>query len=234
MFTYTFNIDNGTVTNRRGFLAQARNRHAPAIVTFNDASDLANFGGTIRNPERIESKISFSFTFNADNSFNLNTTGLSELEQQDIQVFTGLRDDPFIRSARAGRNNAAIVVQIPLSSVVKAKSTLLTWATTKVDTINGVSQELGARALRSQFFESDVLNSLEPKDHLRVAGVTPDVIIYDTSRPAAFPNGRELTDDVVDLACDLGECRAFDQEDPNSPVNDVPFFDDFPYLGEAQ
>ena len=49
--------------------------------------------------------------------------------------------------------------------------------------------------------------------------VPPSVMIYDTWRPAAFPNGRELVDDVVDL---VGE--------PGTLANDAPFLAEFPYL----
>lgn len=61
----------------------------------------------------------------------------------------------------------------------------------------GKQQEIAGRALRSMFPEQDFLNFLHPKDH----GDRPEVVIYDTEKPAAYPNGRALEDDVVDLAC---------------------------------
>ncbi len=56
-------------------------------------------------------------------------------------------------------------------------------------------------------------------------------MIYDVSRPAVFPNGRELTDDVVDL---VGDPRVLIDNYPFPTENDVPFLTSFPYqkLGE--
>ena len=52
-------------------------------------------------------------------------------------------------------------------------------------------------------------------------GVVPDVLIFDTTRPAAFPNGRRLTDDVVDLVGDPGVLSS-DCPDPGNPVKCYP------------
>jgi hypothetical protein len=58
-------------------------------------------------------------------------------------------------------------------------------------------------------------------------------MIYDPSKPAGFPNGRLLTDDVVDLACALaGECRVVASDAPFPAVNDRSFLESFPYLAE--
>lgn len=59
--------------------------------------------------------------------------------------------------------------------------------------------------------------------------LAPDVILFDVLRPAAFPNGRDLTDDVVDL---VGDPRPLSNDDPFPAENDVPFLDEFPYLAE--
>jgi len=66
-----------------------------------------------------------------------------------------------------------------------------------------------------------------------LTGFRPDVMIYDTSKPAVYPNGRALADDVVLSACVLGgECRVFNAEmRPMTPrSNDLPFLSAFPYL----
>ena len=59
-----------------------------------------------------------------------------------------------------------------------------------------------------------------------VAG-QPDVMIFDTSRAAEFPNGRALEDDVVDL---VGDPRVLANDQPFPDENDLPFLDTFPYL----
>lgn len=68
--------------------------------------------------------------------------------------------------------------------------------------------------------------------------IVPDTIKYDPSMPTAYPNGRTLEDQVVDitLAAVLlelgpGQPLSFFAELPlNPPENDVPFEADFPYL----
>ncbi|HXV77745.1 MAG TPA: DUF4331 family protein [Candidatus Polarisedimenticolaceae bacterium] len=145
--------------------------------------------------------------------------------------FAGLRDDPFIRTPRAGRNVAAIVIEVPLDSIARDGGTWLVWATSQVEEMDGSHQEMAGRSLRSMFSEQNALNGLHPRDHLRVAGMRPDVMIFDTARAAAYPNGRALADDVVDLACSLGgECRVANADAPFPTTNDVAFLAEFPYL----
>ena len=67
--------------------------------------------------------------------------------------------------------------------------------------------------------------------------VVPDTIKVDLSRPSAFPNGRRLTDSVIDtelawLFLDLTRHGADTLANrPLGPqANDVPFRSDFPYL----
>ena len=84
--------------------------------------------------------------------------------------------------------------------------------------------------LYTMFTENQSLNLLPPWEQ----GSRPDVLIFDTSKKAAFPNGRALEDDVVDLRCTLdGECRLFNEPDEGRTgpkKNDVPFLKTFPYL----
>lgn len=203
-----------------------------------DLESLANFGGAIVTPARIKEDIIFRISFTGDNEPQLDSN-LPHLVHRTL-LFTGLRDDPFIRGPRIGRNIAAIVLELPLADVLtppsprlppqrwlQKSSTLLIWATASVEEINGRFQELAGRALRSQFPENDLMNTLHPNRHFSELGVPPDVIIFDTSAPAVFPNGRDLTDDVVDL---VGDPRPLGNDDPFPDANDVPFLDIFPYL----
>ena len=200
-------------------------------VRFDDPDDLAEFGGTIVRPKKIREDIVFRVEFDEDGVPILNTKGLSHRARDRVLLFAGLRDDPFIRAPRIGRNVAAVVLQIPLEEVLDEGETLLIWATADVSTLNGRFQELAGRALRSQFPENDQMNTLHPSLHERFMEVRPDVIIYDTSRIAAFPNGRELTDDVVDL---VGDLRVLANDAPFPTQNDVPFMPEFPYLAPPQ
>ncbi len=196
-------------------------------VTFDDSDDLAIFGGTIVKPRKIRKDIGFLIRFDEEGVPDLKPSGLPGPAKQHISLFAGLRDDPFIRGPRIGRNIAAIVLELPLEDVLDDQDTLLIWATSSVEDISGPFQELAGRALRSQFPENDPMNTLRPRDHFAELGVAPDVIIFDTSRPAAFPNGRELADDVLDL---VGDPRPLANDDPFPDQNDLPFLNEFPYL----
>lgn len=206
------------------------------VIPDNESPD----GGMILQPHKIKEEIIFRILFRDDGSVKLQRVvrGVVKDDPQVVNFFAGLRDDPFIRTPREGRNVAAIVLEVPLSSVVSGQSTLLIWATSKVKVFDGPFHDLAGRALRSQFPEQNALNRLHPKHHVRRASFTPDVIIYDTNSDAAFPNGRALEDDVVDLVCQLeGECRVFNManEGLGGPsANDVPFLSTFPYSGEPQ
>ena len=69
--------------------------------------------------------------------------------------------------------------------------------------------------------------------------VVPDTIKFDPSKPAAYPNGRKLTDQVVDITVaaallDLGAhpLDVLANVPVNPEANDVPFKDEFPYLAD--
>lgn len=192
-------------------------------------SDPFGDGGTILRPERISEDIVFRIRFRLDGSVQLQriVKGAVQGDPQVVSFFAGLRDDPFIRGPRQGRNVAAIVLEVPLSSVLSGQSTLLIWATSKVEDFDGPSQDLVGRSLRSMFPENNALNTMHPRQHLRRAGVRPDVLIFNTALPAAFPNGRALTDDVINL---VGDPRTLNNDAPFPDENDVPFLSTFPYL----
>jgi len=196
-------------------------------VRFDDPAELAAFGGSIVEPRRVSADLSFRIRFAADGSPTLRGSGIGNLADLDVSLFAGLRDDPFIRGPREGRNIAALVIELPLFEVLGDQSTLLVWATSKVADVNGSSQDMMGRALRSQFPENDSMNVMRPADHSIRLGAVPDVLILDTSRPVSFPNGRELQDDVVDL---VGDARVLGNDDPFPEVNDLQFLNTFPYL----
>jgi hypothetical protein len=186
-------------------------------------------GGTVLDPGRIGEDVTFRIRFRADGSARIQKVvrGVERSDPEIVSFFAGLRDDPFIRGPRIGRNVAAIVLEVPLSSVVRAQPTLLIWATSKVEDFDGPSSDLAGRSLKSMFGENSLMNAMHPRQHARKTGKTPDVIIFNTSFPAAFPNGRALTDDVVNL---VGDNRVLSNDAPFPAANDVPFLTAFPYL----
>jgi hypothetical protein len=199
-------------------------------VRFDDAASMLKYGGTIVRPEAVVAACRFRLTFDDEGQCNLTTHGIVAEHVSSIQVFTGLRDDPFIRLPRTGRNVAAVVIELPLQAVAKKDQTLLIWATTAVPGIEGPVGDHAGRALRSMFI--DPANVLSPQKQFLELGMTPDVVILDVSRPSGFPNGRLLTDDVVDLVVDMPlPGGTLPGEAPDFPTeNDVPFLGNFPYL----
>jgi hypothetical protein len=187
-------------------------------------------GGTILAPDKIQEDITFRIRFAGDGSAKIQRLGPDGLGAADpglVNFFAGLRDDPFIRGPRQGRNVGAFVLEVPLASVLAGQSTLLIWATSKVEDFDGPIQEITGRSLKSMFPENSLYNTMHPRHHQRRLGKSPDVMIYNTALPAAFPNGRLLTDDVVDL---VGDNRVLANDAPFPSTNDKPFLSTFPYL----
>jgi hypothetical protein len=198
-----------------------------SAVSFEDPLATATFGGTVLDPDGIHPDRTFVVRFEEDGSAVLDASGLSGPLQPQVQFFAGLRDDPFIRGPRQGRNVAALVLSVPLSAVLEDQETVLVWAISRIPGVDGPSVDHGGRALRSMLPENNALNFLEPDRHFRDLGLLPDVVVLDTSRPVAFPNGRELADDVVDL---VGDPRVLVNDAPFPTANDVPFLATFPFL----
>ncbi|MGH9600746.1 MAG: hypothetical protein ACRD24_00025 [Terriglobales bacterium] len=199
------------------------------------SADPGGDGGTVLEPEKIREEIIFRIRFRDDGSARLQriVRGKAQKDPQIVNFFAGLRDDPFIRGPRQGRNVGCIVLETPLASILGQPSSLLVWATSQVEDLDGPHQEIAGRSLRSMFPEQNALNGMQPKHHQSHAGFRPDVMIYDTSKPAGFPNGRLLIDDVVNRVCDLSaECRVLANDAPFPSANDRPFLESFPYLAE--
>lgn len=237
-------------------------------VSFDNQVDNAHFGGTIVRPRNIGADIVLEFTFDDMGAPILNASGLSDSQAQDIEIFAGMRDDPFIRGPQIGRNVAALVVEFPLAYALggggadshsgacsrgaqkqgrcddqSSDDVILVWATSKVPDITGPQADLAALALRSQCGQMicnavdgpdlNLRNQTPPQKYARVLGLRPDVVIFDTTRPAGFPNGRVLTDDVVDIVAPFGQ-NILGNDFPCPSANDVPFLNDFPYLAPPQ
>jgi hypothetical protein len=197
-------------------------------VHFDDLEDLVQFGGTIVRPESVVADGRLRVTFDHEGEPHLKTVGIARKHLREAQYFAGLRDDPFIRRPRTGRNVAAVVIQLPLKAVVNPDETLLLWATTAVPDVDGPIGDHAGRALRSMFI--DPANVLSPTQQFQQMGMVPDVMILDPRFPSGLPNGRLLTDDAVDLVVDMPG-GTLPGEAPDFPTeNDVPFLDAFPYL----
>jgi hypothetical protein len=187
-----------------------------------------------------------------------------------IQRYSGVRDDPFIFPMFFGTNVIAMVMSVPLDYFPGPPQDFVIWATS---TRHRAQIDHVGRSQRTQLPRFDLLNTLHPKEHvkalrqhadapgliddflrtrippvfnLRPYDFKPDVMIF-TRRPdypAAFPNGRQLEDDVAKLTCEQGDCQlyelSFAVKDPHKyrmtggrpTTNDKEFYDSFPYLAE--
>lgn len=212
-------------------------------VSFDDPTDHQQFGGTIVNPDQMGADIVLEFTFDDLGNPILDAAGLTSEQEEDIEIFAGMRDDPFIRGPQIGRNVGAVVVELPLAHVLGDSSTILVWATSKVLDVQGSQSELGARALRSQCpqpicnamdgSDLNLRNETSPHKYSKKLGLRPGVVIFDTSLPAGFPNGRLLTDDVVNIVAPFGQ-NILGNDHPCPAENDVPFLAVFPHLAPPQ
>lgn len=201
-----------------------------SAVDFSNATLNAKYGGTIVDPAKVSADITLEFAWDENGQIVMHTEGLSGEAKSRIKVYSGLRDDPFINGVRNGRNVASIVVEMPLADVKGPGQTLLTWTTTKVPDIHGPIVEHGGRALRSQFPENMAMNEMRPRAHYTELGTQPDVAIHNLAAPAGFPNGRLLTDDVIDQ---VGDPRLTGNPTAQAPTaNDKPFLSSFPFLAE--
>ena len=177
-------------------------------------------GGKIVNPGGIKEDVVFDVRL-PDGKTQLAITGLRTAADGNVRLFTGVRDDPFIRAVVMGKNVGAIVVEVPLESVFPGKDrpTILAWCT--LGSFEGPVEDLGANPYRSQDLRK--LNTTHPSHHKSDLGVEPDVLIFDANAPSRYPNGRDLPDDIVAIL-------KRPVPGPHPTQNDVPFLTEFPYL----
>lgn len=184
----------------------------------------------------------------------------------EMAITTGVFDDPFIFPRFFRRSVVAVVASIPISSLMQTPPPgpvpILLWATTHKG--NRQIDHVG-RSLRTQLPRFGYLNEKRPSDHVRaIARVhaeptileallgsivaplfahrhydsVPDVMVYDLRKPALFPNGRWLEDDVAQILANAGETLLFElsyaesRESPRATRDDKAFLSRFPYLAK--
>ena len=140
-------------------------------VTFDNAADLARYGGTVKNPDGIKEDVTIKIRLNANadlhptfNNGKPMYDGLSDTHK--IQVRTGVFDDPFIFDPFFNRNTIAMVLAIPFTSFRnKDQKDWLIWGTsTRIK--DGVQIDHVGRSNRSQQGRFDFLNTLHPSKHV--------------------------------------------------------------------
>lgn len=228
-------------------------------VSYESAEDRGRFGGTIANPEGISPDVTIELQLNNDTTVKSQSiAGL--MNPDDVEIWTGVRDDPFIFPNFFGTNVVAMVLSIPIESFPEGQQDWLIWATSH----KGKKQiDHVGRSNRTMLPRLDVLNTIPPNEQvstikqihidpnliqdigrtviqplfgIRAYDFVPDVIVYTTRSVAGFPNGRRLSDDVAKLTCEYGDCLlyqlSFNSTGPRPTTNDKPFLSKFPYLAE--
>jgi uncharacterized protein DUF4331 len=174
----------------------------------------------------------------------------------DLAAFLGLNGRSFCDGNQtdffAGRNVSSVVLDVPSSMLTadSAHPNIGVWAST--DAGGTQIDRMGRPAINTVFNhgeDKNRFNAGNPVNDWRdfgpsfVATLTqlgaadpeglahvllPDILTYDTSSPAGFLNGRQLSDDVIDAELNLitngqitGDCVG----------NDSTFLAGFPYLG---
>lgn len=180
--------------------------------------------------------------------FDLNGFLASDLTTGDLG-FTG--SDFF-----AGLNVTAIVLEVPASEITGGDSEGGVWATT-----NRSGEQVdrkGRPAINTVFIptsQKNAFNRDKPRqDEMRyrdevlasldaIVGVSPlgdevladlllpDILTIDTSAATGYPNGRGLTDDVIDTSLFL--VTGFGGIGDGVDANDAGFLSQFPYLAPA-
>jgi hypothetical protein len=117
-------------------------------LSFDKEEDRLRYGGTIEDPAGIESEVQIEIRLNDDASLkSVAYDGL--LHTDGIEVFTGLRDDPFIFPRFFKRNVISMVLSVPQTALPGGVQDWLLWATTtRVD--GGELLDIVGRSNRSQ------------------------------------------------------------------------------------
>ncbi len=131
-------------------------------VSFDSAEDRARYGGTVVEPSAIRADATLSVRLNDDASLRrMSIEGLGN--QEEIELWTGVRDDPFIFPNFFGTNVVAAVFSIPRSSFPEGQQDWILWGTTSEggDQIDHVG-----RSNRTQNGRFDFLNTIPPSEQL--------------------------------------------------------------------
>lgn len=133
-------------------------------ISFDNAEDRARYGGTIVDPAAIEADAVIKIRLNNDTSLKEKTiTGLNNPEQ--IKIYTGVRDDPFIFPRFFNVNVVSMVMSIPRSSFPVNQKNWLLWGTSRNIKAGEQIDHVG-RSNRTQLGRFDILNTVHPSRHV--------------------------------------------------------------------
>lgn len=151
--------------------------------------DCARYGGTVVDPTGIGPDVSLTFALENDATLSpegLSIKGLNQVPfyifsdrslanlrsdpgkyKDAILIYTGVRDDPFIFPKFFNANIVTIVVSIPKTAFATSSQDWLLWGVSK-RTKGGKKLDHVGRSNRTQLGRFDVLNTQEPRRHVKV------------------------------------------------------------------
>lgn len=233
-----------------------------SVVRYDDPEDLARYGGTVVQPEKIDPDVRIDFRLGNDGELTGEPVIKGLKNPESVKVDTGIFDDPFIFPRFFGTNVVAMVLAIPFDSFPRGTRDWLIWATSsragkqidhvgrsnrtmqpRFDFLNKLPPNQHVHAIRHAQEDPGLLreilrNELEPTFAFREYDFAPDVMIFTTRREPGYPNGRRLEDDVVKLTCEQGDCLLYElsfretAQGQRPTRNDKPFRTEFPYLAD--
>jgi hypothetical protein len=131
-------------------------------VTYDDPDFKARYGGTVVNPSGISDDVTITFRLNDDTTVKEKTiVGLKNPE--NIKVWSGVRDDPFIFPRFFKKNVISMVLSIPVADFPAGQQDWIIWGTTHKG--DEMLDHVG-RSNRSQLGRFDFLNTLKVQDQV--------------------------------------------------------------------
>lgn len=133
-------------------------------LSFASEEDRARYGGTVLTPEKLHADASITVHLNDDTTLkDISYTGLKDTDH--INTYTGVRDDPFIFPRFFKVNVISMVMSIPKTAFPEGQKDFILWGTTSK---NGKQLDHVGRSVRSQLPRFGLLNTLAPKDHVKL------------------------------------------------------------------
>jgi hypothetical protein len=133
-------------------------------LRFDNAEDTARYGGSIDTPDGIAPDATIRIRLGNDVSVKEQSfKGLANA--QDIEVYTGVRDDPFIFPRFFDVNVITMAFSIPKSSFPAQAESWLLWATSN-RAEGGEQIDHVGRSNRTQLGRFDILNTIPPSRHV--------------------------------------------------------------------
>ncbi|UVC19432.1 hypothetical protein [Mesorhizobium onobrychidis] len=141
-------------------------------VIFDNEAERARYGGTIPQPEGIVAtatiKLRLTDLEKPDDKdpglLKVNATYEGLKDTDKINVYAGVRDDPFIFPRFFKKNTIAMVISVPMTSFPAGKQDFILWGTASKD---GELIDYVGRSLRTQIPRFGFLNPIHPSEHVK-------------------------------------------------------------------